>query len=354
MSRQYRVGIIGCGRVAGMHFKGWNELKNVDVVAVADINEDALKRFSKQYGVVNTYTDYKDMIAKEDLDIVSICTWPSSHAEITINAARLGVKGILCEKPMCLSLAEADAMIKACEVNNVKLAIGHQHRFDPQNVLARDLIKKGIIGKPHMIVCRTRDGLLNNGTHYIDLMRYWLGDPETKWVIGQVERKTDRFERGTPIEDLCMGLICFEGDVRGIIEIDLPEDSSPRDPIIYGSDGIMIVARNSLLVLNDKERGWQKLEAPPQKDTEFSELIDWIEGRKEHRSSAYQARYTMEIMMAIYESARTYSLIKMPLKTKDNPLFMMIKSGQLPIVKPGRYDIRLPKSMWDKLKMPWE
>ena len=153
------------------------------------------------------------MMTREDLDIISICTWPSSHAEITIEAVKLGVKGILCEKPMCLSLAKADAMIRACEENGVKLAIGHQHRFDPQNVLARELVKDEVIGKPYLVVCRTRDGLLNNGTHYIDLMRYWLGDPKTEWVIGQVERKTDRFEnrfeRGSPIEDLCMGFICF-------------------------------------------------------------------------------------------------------------------------------------------------
>ncbi|RLF18859.1 MAG: hypothetical protein DRZ82_07430 [Thermoprotei archaeon] len=354
MHTQYRVGIIGCGREAKMHLMGWRVLKNVDVVAAADINKEVAENFCKQYNVPKSYTDYKEMMTREDLDIISICTWPSSHAEITIEAVKLGVKGILCEKPMCLSLAKADAMIRACEENGVKLAIGHQHRFDPQNVLARELVKDEVIGKPYLVVCRTRDGLLNNGTHYIDLMRYWLGDPKTEWVIGQVERKTDRFERGSPIEDLCMGFICFENGTRGLIEVDLPDDRIPWEPTIYGSNGVMIITQGKVLILNDKEKGWQTIEAPPQKDTEFSEMIDWIEGRREHRCNAYQARYTMEIMMAIYESARTHSLIRMPLKTKENPLFMMIRSGQLPVVKPGRYDIRLPKSMWKDLKMPWE
>jgi len=354
MCSHYKVGIIGCGRIAKMHLNGWRSLDGVEVVAAMDINKEVVENFCKNYNIPKAYTDYEEMIVKEELDIVSICTWPSSHAEITIKAASLGVKGILCEKPMCLSLGEADSMIEACEKNNVKLAIGHQHRFDPPNILARELVGNKIIGHPHMIICRVRDGLLNNGTHYIDLMRYWLSDPKTKWVIGQVERKTDKFERASPIEDLCMGLICFEDDTRGLIESDLPQGKAPQNPIIYGSDGIMVINKDSVMLLNAEKKGWQKIRAPPQKDTEFSEMIDWIEGRKSHRCNAYQARYTMEIMMAIYESARTHSLIKMPLETKENPLFLMIRNGQLPVSKPGRYDIRLPKSMWKHLKAPWE
>ncbi|MCD6510183.1 MAG: Gfo/Idh/MocA family oxidoreductase [Thermoprotei archaeon] len=354
MCARYRAGIIGCGRIARMHLNGWRSLENVEVVAAMDINEAVVEDFCRKHGIPRAYTDYEEMVTKEELDLVSICTWPLSHAEITVNVAKLGVKGILCEKPMCLSLAEADSMIEACERNGVKLAIGHQHRFDPPNVLVRQLIARGAIGKPHLLVCRVEDGLLNNGTHYIDLMRYWLGDPKPEWVIGQVERKTDRFERGSPIEDLCMGLICFENGTRGLIESDLPSENFPSRPLIYGSNGIMTLTGDGVLVLNDGRKGWQMIKAHPQRDTEFSELIDWIEGRREHRCSARQARYTMEIMMAIYESARTRSLVRMPLKTKENPLFMMIRSGQLPIVKPGRYDIRLPKSMWKCLKAPWE
>ncbi len=347
--KEYRVGIVGCGWAGRIHARGWRELKNVKIVAAADLDESALKRFCEEFGIKKAYTDYKEMLSKEDLDIVSVCTWPSSHAKITIDAAQSGVKGILCEKPMCVNLAEADAMIKACEEHGVKLAIGHQRRFYPHNVEARRLIAAGEIGKPLLIVCRVRDGLMNNGTHYIDLMRYWLGDPKPVWVIGQLERKTDRYERGLPIEDLCMGLICFEGGTRGLIESDLPYEGVPTEPVIYGEEGVIKFKGRELYLLSEED-GWRKVPLPPQKDTEFSELIDWIEGRKVHRSNAYEARYTMEILMAIYESSRSRSLVRLPLKIKENPLHMMIKEGLLPVLRPGRYDIRLPPSKWKYLE----
>lgn len=345
----YRVGIVGCGNAGRMHARGWRSLDKVELVAAADFDKENLKHFCRGFGIPRMYTDYRKMLEREDLDILSICTWPSSHAHITIDAANMGVRGILCEKPMCLSLAEADDMIKACEDNNVKLAIGHQHRFDPHNVEARRLISKGIIGKPQLVVCRVMDGLLNNGTHYIDLMRYWLGDPKPLWVIGQLERKTNRYERGIPIEDLCMGLICFEGGTRGLIESDLPYRGISLTPVIYGEDGILTFDKNQIMVLSGESQGWKRILPSPHTDTEFSELIDWIEGKKVHRSNAYEARYTMEIMMAIYESSRSRSLVRLPLTVKENPLHAMIRDGLLPLVKPDKYDIRIPPSKWKYL-----
>src|SRR5437667_193472 len=80
------------------------------------------------------------------------------------------------------------------------------------------------IGKPTLLRSGPEGGLLNNGTHAIDLARFLLGDPAALWVIGQVERRTDRYERGHPIEDRCAGLIGFEGGARLVIESDMPQD----------------------------------------------------------------------------------------------------------------------------------
>lgn len=342
MEEKYRAGIVGCGGIARSHARAYQRHEKVNLVAAADLNPEALKKFSDQFSISAKYTDYREMLRKEDLDLVSVCTWQGTHAEITIAAAERGVKGILCEKPMAVNLGEADAMIEACDRSGTKLVVCHQHRFDAINVEARKLVQEEAIGQPTMVFRRVRDGLLNNGTHYIDGVRYILGDPETEWVIGQVERRTDRYERRCRIEDLCMGLICFSGGIRFVIESDLPGPEVSA-PLIYGTEGILTARDGRLLLLNDKRLGWQEIKPTEEGTTQLAELIAWIEGRiKEHRGSGRQARYTMEIMMAIYESLRIKGLVKMPLKTKESPLEMMIKDGTLPVEKPGKYDIRVP------------
>jgi len=356
MQKKYRAGIVGCGAISRAHAKTYQKHERADLVAAADINPHALKIFTEEFSVSSTYTDYKEMLDKEDLDIISVCTWHGSHAEVTIAAAEKGVKGIICEKPMCINLGQADAMIKACEKSGTKLTVEHNKRYDPVNIEARRLIRDGAIGQPIIILSRTSGGLLNWGTHMIDQARYLLGDPKTEWVIGQVERKTDRYERHVRIEDLCMGLVCFSNGTRFVIECDLPgpEFSTVRNPtIVYGSEGMLVPSTN-LLLLN--KTGWKEIKIERKRKDgllmHLEELIAWIEGKiNEHRCSGRQARCTVEIMMSIYESLRIKGLVRMPLKTKENPLERMIKDGTLPVEKPGKYDIRIPSPFWnDKMK----
>ena len=129
-------------------------------------------------------------------------------------------------------------MLEACEANDVKLIIGHQGRYSAPNVEARRLVAAGAIGEPTTLhhSAKRHAGLLNTGTHAIDGWRFTLSDPETLWVIGQTSRTTDRWERRTICEDLCMGLVCFEGGARGIYEGDLPEPNVSM-PKIAGTEG---------------------------------------------------------------------------------------------------------------------
>ena len=345
MARTYRVGIIGSGGMGRSHARAYARNETTEVVAAMDISEEALKRLRKESPVPAVYSDYSEMLDKEELDIVSIATWQGSHAETTIAAANAGVKGILCEKPMSDSLRGADAMIEACEKNGAKLAIGHHGRFRAATNEIRRLVAGGAIGQPTLVhhIAKPRAGLLNIGTHAIDGWRYILSDPETLWVIGQMSRTTDRWERRTICEDLCMGLVCFEGGTRGIYEEDLPEPRI-RMPNVTGTEGKIKMERGGTVLLqNDKVAGWKEITPRPMETDQFQELIDWIEGKiPDHRSSGRQARYTMEIMMAIYESLRTKNVVIMPLETKESPLALMVEDGTLPVLKEGRYDIRKP------------
>ena len=168
------------------------------------------------------------MLDAERPDIVSICSWHAQHAEMTIAAAARKPKAILVEKPMATCLGDADEMLVACNRNHVKLAVGHQHRFSAPVVEARRLIASGAIGQPLYLWSASMDGLLNNGTHLVDIQRCLLGDPRVLWVVGNVERKTDRYERATPIEDACAGIIQYDGGAQGVIESDLTERGQLR------------------------------------------------------------------------------------------------------------------------------
>lgn len=341
MASKYRAGIIGTGGIARRHAQGWQALDSVTVVAGADVNQSALDNFAAEFEIPSKYGDFREMLEQEALDIVSVCTWPGTHSSATVAAAEAGAKAILCEKPMAVSIGGADAMLAACEQSGTKLAIGHHHRFNPANTEARRRIAAGAIGQPTLIHSRMSGGLTNNGTHAIDWIRYWLSDPKTEWVMGQVERRTDRHERAEPIEDRCAAIISFAGGARGILESDMPASNVPDGGMrIYGTEGTLKIDGTALYVQNADAAGFQQLDIPADTN-QFVELIGWLEGKNGHRNEAKHGHAVVEIMMAIYESLRTKGLVNIPMETKESPLIMMIEDGTLPVEQQGKYDTHL-------------
>ncbi|MCZ6679859.1 MAG: Gfo/Idh/MocA family oxidoreductase [Candidatus Poribacteria bacterium] len=352
MSKKYTAAIVGCGGIGNSHMEGYNRVDNVEVVAVADPLEPARRQYMEDYGIPQGYATVEEMVQKAQPDIVSVCAWHLLHAPLTIAAAQPGVKGIICEKPMTVSMGDANRMVEACDASGTKLVISHQRRFTPGWEKARELMEQKVIGHPLSVNCNVREGLLNWGTHAIDGSRFVLGDPQVLWVMGAVERRTDRHERDTPIEDSCMGLVHMEGDLQLFIQSDLyKEPARSGGFLIRGTEGMLDVSEAYVSLFNATSNGWQDipLRVEPEKiqpiggDTnaaQVRELIAWIEGGPEHRGSGYKARATVEIMMAIYESARRHHVIHLPSQEEKYPLGLMIDSGQLPVEEPGRYDIR--------------
>ena len=170
MNQTYRVGIIGCGGMGKSHASAYTQKPAIKLVAAMDIRPESAKKLAAEFSIPAVYTDYKEMLTKEDLDLVSISTWQGVRAEITVAAANAGVKGILGEKPMAVSLGQADDMIEVCEKQGAKLAIGHQGRFSAVNTEIRRLIQDGAIGEPTLLHRRSKPnaGLLNIGTHLIE------------------------------------------------------------------------------------------------------------------------------------------------------------------------------------------
>jgi predicted dehydrogenase len=329
----YRVGIIGCGGIARMHADMYKAFNRVKMIATADISEDNAKKLASEYNIEKAYNDYKEMLEKEKPDIVSICTWPGTHSEITIESAKRGVKGILCEKPMGENMAEADASIEACEKYGVKLAIDHQLRFDGNYVCAKELIASGAIGEFFRIyaICGGGD-LKDNATHTVDLMRFICGDKPIEWVVGQIERIGDPKRYGMDSEQFALGYMKFADNVRGMIEVG--NDTAPGYHHIYcyGTEGEIELGAPSGPGIRMRTKASNGDWITPKTHPDVSPVEDLalsIEENRNHRSSGYQGRATHEVLMAIYESSRRRKRISLPLQEKESPLTLMIKEGLL-------------------------
>ena len=204
-------------------------------------------------------------------------------------------------------------------------------------------------GTPQFVTNKVREGLTNWGTHTIDGSRFVLGDPRAEWVMGAVERRTDRFERDTAIEDACMGLIHFEGGVQLFIQSDMMAEGATAGGFqIRGTEGFMEISETTIRLLNDD--GWQDVEIDLDDNykgiggstnaAQVQELLTWLDGGSGHRGDGHTARETVEVMMALYESARRNEVVRLPMEEKGYPLDLMIGEGNLPVREEGRYDIR--------------
>ncbi|NKB66820.1 MAG: hypothetical protein GKR89_07160 [Candidatus Latescibacteria bacterium] len=351
MSAKYTAAIVGCGDIGHAHMAGYNLVDEVDVVAVVDPNEQARNQYAAEYGIGQSYATVEEMLQTPP-DIVSVCTWHPLHPECTIAAARAGVKAVICEKPMAIGLGLADSMVEACAESGTKLVISHQRRFTLGWEKARELVAAGAIGQVLRVDSKIAQGLANCGTHAIDGIRFILGDPPAAWVMGAVERDTDRYERDTAIEDSCMGLIHMQDGLQVFIQADMDlNGASPGIFALRGTEGMIDVGETYTRLFNGDTGGWQECDLGVSKDQihviggqangrQTRELLRWLEGGPEHRGAGSRARDTVELMMALYESARQHRIVHLPLQEKDYPLQLMIDQGRLPVQKEGRYDIR--------------
>jgi len=145
-AKPVRVGIVGCGQIAqARHISSLLKIKGAEIVAICDKNEDLARRVSERFHISNYYADFSEMLAKEKMDMVDICTAPQTHLALCVSAMEAGCH-VLVEKPMALSLKEADAMAEAAKANQVELCVVHNELFEPVMMRARSMVSKGDIG----------------------------------------------------------------------------------------------------------------------------------------------------------------------------------------------------------------
>jgi predicted dehydrogenase len=193
--RALKVGVIGVGfgmvHVPGFQAEGW------DVVAVCSRTEDKVKRAAAEFEIPYTYTDYRALIARDDIDVVSIVTPVNLHYEITMAALSAG-KSVLCEKPLAMNVKQAREMLEKAWESGLTAMVDHEPRFAPQRAYVKELLSQGYVGTPILVTqdllygptegltprlmtwqAWAHDGggiLAALGSHHVDNLRFWLGE----------------------------------------------------------------------------------------------------------------------------------------------------------------------------------
>ncbi|MCD6518421.1 MAG: Gfo/Idh/MocA family oxidoreductase [Anaerolineae bacterium] len=344
---EFRVGIIGCGRpirtegatgfgMAHAHALGYEASPDAKIVALADINLENARVFQREHGGERIYQDYHEMLAKEQLDIVSICTWPHLHAEMVIAAAEAGVRAIHCEKPMAPTFGEAVRMAKVCEERGVQLTFNHQRRFGLPFRKAKELLKAGAIGDLVRLEAACSN-MFDWGTHWFDMMFFYNDETPVDWVMGQIEPRGGRKFFGVPVEGQGISYFKYRNGVYGLLITGAGVEIGAANRLI-GTEGVIEVGHSQevpLRIWGKGQNGWQAV--PLESGLHGNEyvklavldVIDALKTGREPELSARKALQATELIFATYESSRRRGRVDLPLQIEDSPFLSMLASGEM-------------------------
>lgn len=338
--RKYRAAIIGCGRIASAfdddpmmvktfgittHAGAYTNNPNIELIAASDISEEKLKTFGKRWSVKNLYSDYKELFKKEEIDIVSICTWNSIHLDIMEIAAKNNVKAVWCEKPISDSLLNAEKMIDIAENNDILLVINHNRRWDTLYQEIGKFINNGELGDIQQVSCYYTGGLVNTCSHLFDVLRMFFGD------VGSVASwLKDNASENDPNMD---GYLRFNNGTTATLQSVTPKSYLIFEFDIYGTNGRLRIQDNGFnlsywkAIESLKYKGFKELsvETPPFKiqsknmmKNAVSNIVECLEMGKEPACSGIDGLKSLEVISGFIESSRDNNIpVSFPLKNRN-------------------------------------
>lgn len=342
-----RVGIIGCGGIAGVHVRGYRASQDAEVVACADISPERARDFAGKHSIPEAYADYKAMLEQERLDGVSVCTPNYAHCEPTLTALKSGV-GVLCEKPIALNSDEAGIMVETARSTGVPLTIGHHMRFLPFAQFLRKMINEGELGRiyygrSHALRRRGVPGwgefhmkhksgggpLIDLGVHTLDLIIWLMGSPSPKSVSGSVytefgnrpgyynphgSYRREDFD----VEDFACALIKFRDGITLSLEASwaahIQEEETLPQMILGDRGGARLIpfappgTGSPLQIFTSREEALLDVtpQAFPAVEAHVEELKHWVKvlrGEKEVLVRPEESLNVQRIIDAIYRSS---------------------------------------------------
>ncbi|MEX0728190.1 MAG: Gfo/Idh/MocA family oxidoreductase [Planctomycetaceae bacterium] len=334
----YRAGIVGLGFIGagdqvsgdrlgqnvsdldGFHLQALQNHPAIDVVAGSSRDDGRRERFTARTRA-NTYADWREMLAKEQLDVVSVATYAGPHADVTVACAEAGVKAVYCEKPMATSVADCDRMIDACKTSGTLLVINHNRRFHPLYRRIAEFIKEGWLGDLITAHVNWGTGRLGNvGTHFFDALQMVTGRnvlevSATLDLAGKPDCRGDEFrDRGG------WGMFRMEGGLIALFEA--PDYSkSPAYIGINAGEGQATIDGSGVSITwwNGKKETWTVPERnETSMDRAVAEIVDALQYGKPLYCDAGQSLRTLETIAACHIShERQSQFVKLPLTGDD-------------------------------------
>lgn len=344
-----KYGLIGCGRISPNHIAA-ALANNLEIVALCDVVfeniEDKILKFDLPRSI-KVYTDYKDMLANEELELVSIATESGKHASIALDCIDAGCNLII-EKPIALSLEDADRIIEAAKEKGVKVCACHQNRFNKSIQKIREAVERRRFGRLFYGTAHIRwnrgyeyysrakwrgtweqDGgaLMNQCIHNIDLLRWMMGGDIVE-VVGMTDKLNHEY---IDAEDLGIALVRFANGSYGIIEgtTDIYPQNLEETLYIFGEKGTVKAGGKSVNIIEEwrfsdalddpDEVKQQYNENPPNvygfgHTPLYADVIDAIKNDRAPYVSAKDGRRALELVLAIYKSAAEGVSVKLPLE----------------------------------------
>ena len=313
-----RAVVIGCGAIAPTHINGYHDSGLARVVAVSDVRVPPLADALDRWPGIKAYRSYRQMLADVRPDLVSVCIWPDDHADAVVAAAEAGARGMLCEKPIALQLDDIQRMLAACRPRGVRLAGGHQYRFHPCFQAAARAIQAGQIGAVQQVRGHVTGALADNGPHLVDAARYLIGDPVPVSASCRCERGRHGVYQGLPVEDSASGAIAFMGGVTFWFQTG---DLAPGffALTVEGERGSIEVTPARWTLDGEPQREGLNVAEAQYRARQFGEFVDWVSGRRlGYPADGDQAIVAAEMVLALYESARTGETVAFPLENRGD------------------------------------
>jgi predicted dehydrogenase len=342
------VALIGSQFVAEIHAESYGHVPEAELVAVASPTAGHAEQFAKTHGIPRAFTDYRRLLELPEVDVVDLCLPNGIHCQATVDAAEAG-KHVICEKPLCMNLEEADTMIQACRQNQVKLMYAEELCFTPKYVRAKRLVEEGALGRVYMVkqsekhdgphadwfwdVERSGGGVtFDMGCHAIEFFRWILGKPAIVSVYAQMG--TYVHGARTRGDDNALLVLEFEGGAIGVAEESWTKPGGMDDRAeIYGEHGVTyadLLHGNALETYSQKGYGYAVEKAGDTRGWSFTiyeeawnygfpqelqHFVTCVKEDQQPRETGEDGRAVLEAIFAAYESARTGRKVMLPFET---------------------------------------
>ncbi len=325
MDKKLRVANIGM-KFGMSHVEGAMSC-GAEIAAICDSNEENLRFAGERYSIPEEkrFTDYKDLLNNDDIDIVTVAVPDQQHVKISCDFLRAG-KHVLCEKPLALTREDLEEMVKVADESNAKFMVGQICRFTPAFEKAKELIESGIIGElyfveseyahDYMKLCDDwradpkRHGVIGGGCHAVDLLRWLAGDPKEVFAYG-----THKLLPMVDYDDATIAVMKFDDNLAGKVFVSTGcKRNYTMRTVIYGTKGTIICDNTSptMTLFTTDEEGVTK--EPQTIDVEvnnhnaareFEVFADAILNDKAVITDAREGARTVEVCRSIVESAKT-------------------------------------------------